>query len=122
MFEEVAKSNKTVNPINTYSVVPRSLTLDSTPTKMLKKRRNTRRRSQLATIKNPQPDTIASVIFLSTALHSVSHAIIRVHTGKYPHIINLIRHAVQTPECPRTCSLVILHSKHTALYPIAALH
>ena len=73
---------KTVKSINTYSVVPKLLTLSSTPTKVLKKQCKIRGRTKLATINRAQYDTTASVRFLSTALRSVSQAITCAHTDK----------------------------------------
>ena len=68
-------SNYIIKPINTYTVVPPNLTLDSTPPKVLKKQRKIRGRIRLATIKRAQSDKTASSRFLSTALYSVSQAI-----------------------------------------------
>ena len=53
-FEEMVSNYKTVNYINTYSVLPPRLTLASTTNKVLKKQLNTRGRKQLATIKREQ--------------------------------------------------------------------
>ena len=78
----MVSNSKIVKSINTYSVVPQILTLTSTPTKLLKKQRKIRGRTQLATIKRAQSDTTASDRFLLAALHSVSHSIIRSHTDK----------------------------------------
>ena len=80
VFEEIFSNYKTVNSINTSSVVPQILTLASTPIKMLKKQRKIRVSTQLATIKQAQSDTTSSAIFLSTELYSVSQAITRAHT------------------------------------------
>ena len=74
-------SNNTINFINTYYVVPHNTTLDSTPTKVLKKQRKTRHMTQIETIKRAQSDTTVSDRFLSTSLHPVSQAIIRAHTN-----------------------------------------
>ena len=82
VFQEIFNSNKTANPINTYYVVPKSVTLVSTPTKVLKKRCNIGSMKNLGTIKRSQSDTTDSARFLSTALHSVSQAIIHAHTYK----------------------------------------
>ena len=82
MFEEMVSSNKTPQPINKYFVVPPSVSLVNTPTKVLKNLRKTRHRKNLVTIKIAQSDTTASARLLSTALHSVSHANIRAHTYK----------------------------------------
>ena len=82
LFEEMVSSNKTLNPINTYFVLPQSVALVITPTKVLKNLRKTRHRKNLVTIKIAQSDTTASARLLSTALHSVSHANIRAHTYK----------------------------------------
>ena len=75
-------SNKTLNPINTYFVVPPSVALVSTPTKVLNKSCKTRRSINLDTIKRSQSYTTSSSRFLSTALHSVSRAIIHAQTDK----------------------------------------
>ena len=79
---EMFSINNTVNPINTYSAVPPSLTLDSTPPKLLKKSRKTRRSINIDKIKISQSNTTASARFLSTYLHSVSQAIILSYTEK----------------------------------------
>ena len=42
MFKEMVSSNNIAKPINAYFVVPTSVTLVSTPTKVLKKHRDTR--------------------------------------------------------------------------------
>ena len=75
----MVSSHNTVKPINKHSVVPPIVTLVITPTKVLNKRLNTR---QIATIRRSQLNTAYSAIFLSTALHSVSQAIIHAHTSK----------------------------------------
>ena len=77
----VSNSN-TVKSINTYSVVTQLLTLTITPTKLLKKQRKIRVRTQLATIKRAQSDTTASARFLSTDLHSVYQDITLAHIDK----------------------------------------
>ena len=59
MFEEMISINKTENPINTYFVVPPSIALVSTPTKVIKNYRKTRRSKNIATIKISQSDTTA---------------------------------------------------------------
>ena len=82
MFEEMFISNKTVDPINTYFVVPPNVALVGTPPKAIKKRRKTRHSKNLATIKGSQSDTTTSFIFLSITLHSVSKAVICSHTEK----------------------------------------
>ena len=69
VFEEMISIDKTVNPINTYSVVPPSVSLVITPTKVLKKCRKKRIRKKLATIKRAQSDTKAPSGLLSNALH-----------------------------------------------------
>ena len=74
--------SKTLKPINTYIVVPQPWTLDSIPTKVIKKHCKIRGRTILATIKQAQPDKIASARFLSTSLHSVSQDINRANTKK----------------------------------------
>ena len=81
-FEKFFSNDKTVNSINTYSVVPPRLTLASKPPKVLKKNHKTRGRIQLATTKQAQSNKTASDRFLSTALHSFSQAITRAHTDK----------------------------------------
>ena len=48
VFEVIVSNDKTVNSINTYSVVPLNTTLASIPTKVLKKQRKTRGREQLS--------------------------------------------------------------------------
>ena len=73
---------KTVNSINTYSIVPPCLTLAITPTKVLKKKCKTRGRTHIETINQAQSDTTASTRFLSAALHSVSQATTHAHTDK----------------------------------------
>ena len=82
VFEEMVSNDKTVNSINTYSVVPLNTTLARTPTTVLKKKRKRRVRTHLATINRSQSDSTSSARFLSTALHSVSQTITRVHTDK----------------------------------------
>ena len=82
MFEEMVSTNKNVNNIKTYYVIPQSVALVITPTKVLTNLRKTRRRKNLSTIKIAQSDTTSSDIFLSTALHSVSQAIIHAQTEK----------------------------------------
>ena len=89
VFEEMVIGKK-IKPINTYSVVPLSKTLVSTPHKVLNKQRKTCRQTHIATINQAQFDITASAIFLLTALHSVSQAIICAHTEKIPSIITLI--------------------------------
>ena len=81
VFEEMV-DGKTLNPINTYIVLPPPLTLAITPTKVLKKKRKIRGRTIIATIKRAQSDKTASTCFLSTALHSVSQAITCEKTNK----------------------------------------
>ena len=81
VFKEMVDS-KTIKSINKYIVVPPPLKIASTPTKALKKKRKTRGRSRIATIKRAQSDKTASARFLSTALHSVSQAITRTNTNK----------------------------------------
>ena len=71
VFEDLVDS-KTLQPINTYIVVPQPLILYSTPPKVLKKQRKIRGRTRITTIARAQSDTTASTRFLSTALHSVS--------------------------------------------------
>ena len=80
VFEEMVSNYKTVNSINTYSIVPQLLTLASTPNIVIKKQRNTRCRTHLATIKRVNYNTAVSATFILTALHSVSQAITRAHT------------------------------------------
>ena len=82
VFNEMVSSNNNLNPINTYSVVPPSVTLVSTPTKVLNNHCNTRHSKKLGTIRWAQSDNTASTRFLSTALHSVSQSIIHDHTYK----------------------------------------
>ena len=79
VFEEIIDS-KTLNPINTYSVVHLSNILISTPHNVLKKQLKTRLRINLATIKRSHYNTTVSSVFLLTDLHSVSQVIIRSHT------------------------------------------
>ena len=74
-------SNNTINSINTYYVVTLSTTLDSTPTKVLNKKRKTRHMTHIATIKRAQSDTTVSDRSLSTSLHSLSQPIIRARTN-----------------------------------------
>ena len=74
--------SKNLKPINTYIIVPQPLPLASTPPKVLKKQRKIRGRPILATIKQAQPDKIASARFLSTSLHSVSQDVTRTNTNK----------------------------------------
>ena len=81
-FEEMVDSNSIMNPINTYTVVPSNLTLVSTPPKVLKKQRDIRERTRLATIKQAQYDKTTSARFLSTALHSVSQSITFANSHK----------------------------------------
>ena len=81
VFEEMV-SSKTINLINTYFVVPPIVALYCTPTKVLKKCRNKRRRKQLDIIQRAQSDTSAPSRFLPTSLHSVSQSIIHSHTDK----------------------------------------
>ena len=64
VFEEMVSNDKTVNSINTYSVVPLNKTLASTPIKVLKKQRKRRGRTHLATIKQAQFDITSSTLFL----------------------------------------------------------
>ena len=75
-------SGKNLKPINIYSVVPTIEAQIRTPTKVINKLRKTRRRKYLYKIKIAQSETTASARFSSTALHSVSHAIICDHTEK----------------------------------------
>ena len=82
VFKEIVRTYKTVNSINTYSVVTQHIPLAITPTKVLKKQRKTRVRTQIATIKQAKSDTTASARFLFTAIHSVSRDITRSHTDK----------------------------------------
>ena len=81
VFEEMVDSNY-IKTINTYIVVPPPLTLASTPPKVLKKQRNIRYRTKIATIKQAYSDKTASARFLPTALHSVSQAITRANKNK----------------------------------------
>ena len=82
VFDEMVSNDKTANSINAYSVVSLNSTLASTPTKLIKNKHKTRRRTQLTTINRAHSDTISSARFLPTALHSVSQAIIHAHTNK----------------------------------------
>ena len=82
LYSSDSEDANTINPINTYSLVTQSVTLVITPTKVLKKICNIIRRKKIATIKITQLDTTVSARFLSTALHSVSQAIIHAHTEK----------------------------------------
>ena len=82
VFKEMVSTYKTVNSINTYSVVTQHIPLAITPTKVLKKQRKTRVRTQIATIKQAKSDTTASARFLLTAINSVSQDITRSHTDK----------------------------------------
>ena len=50
VFKELVDSNS-IKPINTYIVVPPNLKLGSTPPKVLKKNRNIRGKTKIATIK-----------------------------------------------------------------------
>ena len=74
--------SKILKPINTYSVLPLSNTPISTPHKVLKKQRNTRQRTQLATINQGQSNTTESARLLSTAIFSVSQALTLAQTDK----------------------------------------
>ena len=74
--------SNSINPINTYILVPPPLTLVSTPPKMLKKQLTVRGRTRLATINRAQSDKTSSAQFLSTGLHSVSQAITRANINK----------------------------------------
>ena len=56
VFEELVIS-KTINPTNTYFVVPTIVSLDRTPTTVLNKCRKTRGRKQLDTIQRAQSYT-----------------------------------------------------------------
>ena len=81
VFEEIVDSNY-IKPINTYILVPPNLTIVSTPTKALNKKRKIRGRTRLTTIKQAQSDKTASARFLSTSLHSVSQAITRANSHR----------------------------------------
>ena len=82
MSEEMFISNIAVDPINTYFVVLTNIALVSTPTKVIKKRRNTILKKNLDTLKGAHSDTTTSSRLLSTTIHSVSQTIICYHTEK----------------------------------------
>ena len=82
MSEEMFISNIAVDPINTYFVVLTNISLVSTLTKVIKKRRKTILKKNLDTLKGAHSDTTTSSRLLSTTIHSVSQTIICDHTDK----------------------------------------
>ena len=81
VFKEMVDS-KSINPINTYIVVPPNLTLVITPPKVLNKQRKIRGRKRITTINQAKYDKTASDRFLSTALHSVSQSITHANSHR----------------------------------------